>query len=262
VDISRLKADLDKLISLGDEMAADLAYQALYGTGSVTEKQQKVGVAVAGKFEKHFQGWYSEAYAVVKQLLPDRLTEFKELYQGDGKRKRIESDTYHIQDWLNGIRAGVGALGKHYNDAAITAMRFNTQLEILKSAQSRFESSLYNLADIVRVDLFDSELDEARELVKKGFLRGAGAIAGVVIEKHFAQVCTKRNIPLRKQHLTISDFNDLLKNAGVFEIPEWRRNQRLGDLRNLCDHNKQREPTASEVTELIDGADKLCKTIF
>jgi len=51
-------------------------------------------------------------------------------------------------------------------------MRFNTQIEILKSVQARFESSLFDVAQLVRADLFDSELDSARELAKNGFLRG------------------------------------------------------------------------------------------
>ena len=60
----------------------------------------------------------------------------------------------------------------------------------------------------------------------------------------------------------ISDFNDLLKNGGVIEVPTWRQIQRLGDLRNLCDHNKQREPTSEEVAEFIDGVEKATKTLF
>ena len=56
--------------------------------------------------------------------------------------------------------------------------------------------------------------------------------------------------------------NDALKEGGVIDIPQWRFIQRLGDLRNLCDHNKDREPTKDEVAELIDGVDKLTKTVF
>jgi hypothetical protein len=87
-------------------------------------------------------------------------------------------------------------------------------------------------------------------------------VAGVVVEKHLAQVCLNHNVPVRKQHPTISEFNDLLKTAGVLDVPAWRQVQRLGDIRNLCDHNAKREPTAGEVDELIDGTGKLCKTLF
>ena len=121
---------------------------------------------------------------------------------------------------------------------------------------------MLDIAQIARADLFDSEIEVARELSSNGFLRAAGAVVGVVIEKHLAQVCINHSITVGKQNPTISDLNDLLKNSQVYDVPTWRQVQRLGDIRNLCVHNKNREPTKDEVMELIDGADKLCKTIF
>jgi hypothetical protein len=38
--------------------------------------------------------------------------------------------------------------------------------------------------------------------------------------------------------------------------------QFLGDIRNLCDHDKKTEPTAEQVNELIAGVAKITKTIF
>jgi hypothetical protein len=52
------------------------------------------------------------------------------------------------------------------------------------------------------------------------------------------------------------------RSAGVLETPTWRGIQRLGDLRNLCDHNKNKEPTDTDVLELIDGVEKITKTLF
>jgi hypothetical protein len=77
-----------------------------------------------------------------------------------------------------------------------------------------------------------------------------------------SQVCQNHNVATKKQHPTISDFNDILKNSAVIDVPQWRQIQRLGDIRNLCDHNKHRDPTKEEVAELIDGVEKLCKTLF
>jgi len=36
----------------------------------------------------------------------------------------------------------------------------------------------------------------------------------------------------------------------------------LADLRNLCNHDKKREPEKEEIEDLIDGAEKIMKTIF
>lgn len=154
------------------------------------------------------------------------------------------------------------SLKKQFNDLAAVANRFSMQLAILRAVQDRFESTLFDIRQLVQADVFDSELDAARELAKNGFLRGAGAVAGVVLEKHLAQVAANHTVVMRKQHPTISDLNDALKNAQVIDVPVWRSIQRLGDLRNLADHNKHREPTTEEINELIDSVDKIAKTLF
>ena len=156
----------------------------------------------------------------------------------------------------------MGISPSHFDGFSAVAMRFVNQLAILESVQARFESSLFDIRQLVQADLFDSELDAARELARRGFLRASGAVAGVVLEKHLGQVAANHGITTRKKNPTIGDFNDLLKDGGVLDIPSWRQVQRLGDVRNLCDHNKEREPTKDEVEELIDGVEKYTKTLF
>ncbi len=87
-------------------------------------------------------------------------------------------------------------------------------------------------------------------------------MAGVVLEGHLTQVCSNHNITIKKINPTINDLNQLLKDNSIIETPTWRSIQHLGDLRNLCDHKKQTEPTKEEIEELIKGVDKLCKTLF
>jgi hypothetical protein len=262
-NISRYKADLEKVVKLGETMKGDLAFRHLKAEGKMTEEEQKVAKSLEGKFEEEYQRWYTESAAVIRQLLPDRLQEFESLYKGDGKRKDLNATNYHIQDWLNGIRAGTDIYKKkYYDDFAIVVMRFSTQLDILRAVGGRFESSLFDIQQLVQADLFDSELDAAKALAKHGFSRAAGAMAGVVLERHLAQVATNHKATVRKQHPTINDFNEQLKSANVLDVPTWRFIQRLGDIRNLCDHNKSRDPTMDEITELVDGVGKITKTVF
>lgn len=138
---------------------------------------------------------------------------------------------------------------------------FQQQMAILKAAQKRFESSLFEIRQLVQADLFDSEIESARHLLKNKFYRAAGAVAGVVLEKHLLQVCSDHMVKIVKKHPGINDLNQLRKDSGVIDIPQWRHITLLGDIRNLCDHNKQKEPTESQVTDLIDGTDKVLKTI-
>ena len=118
------------------------------------------------------------------------------------------------------------------------------------------------MLEVLQADVFDSELESARELLKKGYIRAAGAIAGVVLEKHLGHVCGKHNLKTRKKHPTINDFNQMLKDNSVIDTAVWRKIQYLGDIRNLCDHNKDRDPKGEEVTSLLDGVEQIIKTLF
>lgn len=151
--------------------------------------------------------------------------------------------------------------GETLADASAAIPKFQVQLSILAAARQRFKSAIFEIRQLVQADLFDSEIAAARELLKNRFLRAAGAIAGVVIEKHLAQVCEDHTIKITKKNPGISDLNEALKASTVIDIPQWRHITLMGDYRNLCDHNKQKEPTAEQVSDLIDGADKILKTI-
>lgn len=246
-NLEKYKNDLKKLIDNGKVLFSDL-----------TKKKDK-----ASAFHSGYQKWYSEAQEVVRQILPNRFSEFNQLYYEE-KRKNIDSSTYTIKDWILGIRASVNEFTgeKRFEDFGAAIMRFQNQLSILESAEARFDSSLFEIKQLVQADLFDSELDAAQELNKKGFTRGAGAVAGVVLEGHLAQVCENHKIKITKKDPSINDYNQLLKDNDVIEIKDWRFIQHLADLRNLCDHNKKREPKKEEIDELINGVEKMTKTIF
>jgi len=132
----------------------------------------------------------------------------------------------------------------------------------LKSVKTRFESSLFDIRQLVQADLFDSELEAAKELAKHKFTRAAGALAGVVLERQLAQVCENHGLKITKKNPSISDLNDILKNADVIDTPQWRFIQHLADIRNICDHSKTIEPTVEQVDDLINGVIKTCKTLF
>lgn len=245
-NVKKFKEDLGQLVSTGATLLKDLS-----------ENKDKANVFTLG-----YQNWYSEAQEIIKQLLPNRLEEFNQLYN-ETKRKLINSSTFSIKDWLLGVRSSTDYLGnKVFDDYAAAVMRLQSQVSILKSIERRFESSLFDVQQIVQADLFDSELDAARELNKLGFARCSGAIAGVVLEKHLTQVCDNRNINISKRDPGINDYNQTLKDNGVIDVKDWRFIQHLADLRNLCDHNKKKEPSKIEVADLIEGVGKITKTIL
>jgi len=211
------------------------------------------------KFREKYELWYSEAYYLIKSVLPDRLKDF-ELYYENKKEDSLRKALTYTPPRSEGIKFDIDFIPAKRIDYARSL--YVNQLVIVKSVQKRFESSLFDIKQVVQADLFDSELDAATELNKKGFVRGAGAIAGVVLEGHLFQVCENHNIKIKKKNSTINDLNELLKKENIIEVSIWRSIQYLGDLRNKCDHNKEKEPTESEIEELISGVEKITKTVF
>ena len=273
-NLNKYRDDLTNLTSLGAEMVRELASR-LEGTNErdpQEKKDKQTSEQHTKSIETHYQEWYTESYALIKQMLPDRLNEFKELYMGSGRTKTIDTSSFTIQNWLMGLRASQrpirsGAISveqdrRTFQDAEVVAMRLQSQLSILRAVHRRFESSLFDIRQMVQADIFDSELEAATGLAKNGFTRAAGSLAGVVLERHLEQVTANHSISIKKRNPTISDFNEALKNNETLDTPTWRQIQRLGDIRNLCSHNKEREPTKDEVSELITGTEKFTKTFF
>src|SRR5262249_7479037 len=141
-----------------------------------------------------------------------------------------------IQDYLQDLRV-FNTFGRDVEPSAALP-QFSQQVAILQAASARFESSLFEIRQLVQADLFDSEIDAARELLKNKFLRAAGAVAGVVLEKHLRQICDDHGIKVVKKNPGIGDLNELLKANSVLDVSQWRRISLLADIRNLCDHNR------------------------
>jgi len=209
-------------------------------------------------FASAYQQWYSESLSLVKQLLPDRLSDFIRLYEKPKTRKEITFENYRIEDACQGLRVSFAGVVKA--DASSASPLLDQQVAIVEAIKRRFESSLFDIKQLVQADLFDSELDTARGLLKSGFTRAAGAIAGVVLEGHLKQLRDKYELPNKLS--TIGPITDALKAANVIELSQLRHIQLLGDFRNKCSHRNGNEPTIEEVNELINGVDKVIKTIF
>lgn len=268
-NLDRYKDDLKRLTHRGQLLLVAMQYECHpEEVKAIYEKEHgeksKRFFKELPSFTDDYQGWYSEAKSLVGQLLPDRLEDLIRLYQKPKPRKDITCESYRIEDYLQGLRVTRGHDWDKTTvvDKSAAIPHFQQQLAIVSAAASRFESALFDIRQLVQADLFDSELDAARELLKNGFLRGAGAIAGVVLERHLGDACANHKLTSRKKHPTISEFNDLLKGGGVIDVPAWRQIQRLGDLRNLCDHGKDRDPTSDEVEELISGTERYTHNLY
>ena len=267
---SRFAKDLDGLIERGDFLQMALRYECdpkafrerlakSFDPNKVDGYLDKVP-----DFRLDYQTWYSEALALIRQILPDRLEDFKSYFECARARKEITFQNYMIRDYLQGLQVtrGSGIEREVVVDGSAAIPEFHQQLSIVKAARATLESSLLDLTAILQADLFDSEVESAMALAKAGHLRAAGAICGVVIEKHLKQICANRGVKPRRRNPTISDFNQLLKDEDIISVPDWRFIQHLTDIWNICGHAKGREPSKQEIEDIVAGTARILKTIF
>lgn len=261
-NISKYQKDLESLITRGNHLLLGLYNEFSSEFGPRIKKFDK---DLMEKIKKHsfkdkYNAWYNESLVLIKQLVPERYDDFISFYK-QPKRKAITYETYTISDYLNSLIVTRG-MGEEVFKPSSIITKYEQQFAIVQSLKSRFDSSLYNIKELLQADLFDSELDAAKELQKKGFLRASGAICGVVIERHLSQVCDRREIKVTKKNPSINDFNTLLQSNNVIGVQDMRFIQLMGDIRNKCDHNKKEEPTDDDITTIISGAQKIIKNIY
>ena len=267
----KFEQELDRLISNGEllEMAILREFSGKDTddelAGSVGKEKAKAILGELPDFKLDYQAWYSEALALVRQILPDRLQDFISYYEYPSVRKEITHQNYMIRDYLQGLQITKESVFEEKEvivDGSSAIPEFRQQLNIIKATKATLTSALIDLTLLIQADLFDSETESARALAKAGYFRAAGAICGVVIEKHLKQVCVNHSIRIRKKRPTIFDLIQILRDKDTISVPQWRFVQHLSDIRNICDHDKGKEPTKEEIADLISGTEKILKTVF
>lgn len=266
-NLDRYQSDLDALIIRGEKLIISMQ-RSVHKDVIEDQVRQTLGDGAEAflrdlpKFSDDYQAWYSESLSLIRQILPDRLADFRTHYERPKvARKDVTSINYVIEDFIQGLQI-TRSSGAVIVEPSAAIPRFMAQVAILKSCNARFKSSLFDIRQLVQADVFDSELEAARALLKNGFTRAAGAMAGVVLEHHLQQVLDNHSLKLAKKNPTLGELIQALKDADVIDTPSWRKLQHLGDLRNKCDHKKATDPTREEGEDLVAGAERIIKTLF
>ncbi|MCX5891014.1 MAG: hypothetical protein NTY36_16455 [Deltaproteobacteria bacterium] len=193
-------------------------------------------------FQSNYQLWYTKALAPVQSLLPGRLKDFKAFYK----------------DYIEGILINNERLSMVDGFRSTTSNAVDQQILILKSIIAFIDNIIYNINNVINKELSNSDLNSAKNLLNSNYLRAAGAIAGLVLERHLRMVCIKNGyqkidnrcpeIKDYRKHLLLKEIIDYTDNNGI---------ERLATIRNLCCHAKDREPRREEVYELIQGVERI-----
>lgn len=191
-----------------------------------TEESRRVPVTFVSRCSK----WYTTCLALLETNMANRRSELPPLmkflyeheYITEGEQQALARDVRQIQHLVGSIPAYL-------------------------------ESRLYDLELGLAQGFTRDLLLEAETLLKTRHIRAAGAIAGVLLERHLKKLCNRNQPPIRfsPRTTTISALNDLLWKAGVYDQKIWRSVQWMGDVRNVCDHANAAEPERKDVQKLI-----------
>jgi hypothetical protein len=244
----RVKAELKDVVKEGHALSQMLSANTL---------------SKEADFLVNYQAWYTKAIKIVRVLAPDRYQEFCSYYEPDARRKLISVDTYRIQDFFRGVRPAKNPSTQEVAwDARSIANAYTlAQTLIAESLFSRVDGILAELESAIAHGIQDAEIDSAESL-KKVNLRASGAVAGVVLETHLQRVAATHQVTLAKKDPTIGDLNEPLKKAGVYDIAVYRKIQLLADIRNICTHQKGKDPTPDQIDDMLNGVRSIIKTVF
>jgi hypothetical protein len=215
------------------------------------------------EFIVNYQLWYTKAIKLARLLAPDRYEEFCAYYEPDQRRKQINVESYRIQDFFRGIRPvkNPSTQEEAWDARAIANACVLSQSLIAESLVSRIDGIIAELESAIAYGIQDAEIDSAESL-KKVNLRASGAIAGVVLETHLQRVATAHAVTISKKDPSIGDLNEPLKKAGVYDISVYRKIQLLADIRNICTHQKGKDPTPDQIDDMLNGIRSIVKSVF
>ena len=174
-----------------------------------------------------------------------------------GSRECVDDDL--LLNWKvkvkNLLLKVCGEESQHFQQFEKNETGYTTNYTIFKSlkavflaAKEDFEGGyLSSMRALVQAEVFDSELEQAKELLNSGYSTAAAVVAGVVLETALRELCDKEAI----SHGKLDKMNTDLAKAGVYNKLMQKRITALADIRNSAAHGKPNEFTEQDVTDMI-----------
>jgi len=191
----------------------------------------------------------------------DRIDAAKTPYHSSYASGDWQPDGEAVTTWIVNVEhllelsAGAGAThvrafveGQKFKAYEGAYPRFRRLRAILLAAKADFDGGhMTSMSAIIHAEVFDSELDQARALLKSGYKTPAAVIAGVVIETAIRQLCANRGIAAGK----LDKMNADLCKAGLYTLLVQKRVTALADIRNNAAHGHPDKFNDDDVDDMI-----------
>ncbi|RBO82666.1 DUF4145 domain-containing protein [Marinomonas aquiplantarum] len=145
----------------------------------------------------------------------------------------------------------------HYSEflEAKKTHQYESTSDVFKRLQSVFIAAmddykggfLTSIKNLIQADVFDSELEQANELLNSGYKLASAVIAGVVLETALRDLCVRESILTGK----LDKMNADLTKKGVYNKLQQKRITALADIRNSAAHGKPNDFSENDVKNMI-----------
>jgi hypothetical protein len=123
-------------------------------------------------------------------------------------------------------------------------------LPILKAAYDDLKSGfLVSFRQIVQAEVFDDEIEQAKELFNSGYIAAAAVIAGVVLETAVREICNNNRI--NTDRMKLDTMNTELVKVGFYNKLQQKQITTLADIRNSAAHGKNDQFEKADVQNMI-----------
>lgn len=214
------------------------------------------------------------------QKLSDRFEQLHDEIEGiEATREKRNSElmgSYDVIDnektltWKvkskNLLISTCGKDSQHYEEfiKAEKLSSYETQWDAFKRMKSVFIAAmddykngyLTSIKNLIQADVFDSELEQAQELLSSGYKLAAAVIAGVVLETALRDLCNQNSLAIGK----LDKMNSDLAKAGIYNKLQQKRITALADIRNSAAHGKPEEFSDNDVTMMIRDTEQFLIT--
>jgi hypothetical protein len=125
---------------------------------------------------------------------------------------------------------------------------------VLLAAKEDYEGGYLNeLKLLVQGEVFDSELEQANELLTSGYIPAAAVTAGVVLEAGLREMCVDRALPIGK----LDKMNADLAKAGAYNKLVQKQITALADIRNNAAHGHYDQFSKDDVFSMIKDVQRI-----
>ncbi|ACK71801.1 conserved hypothetical protein [Gloeothece citriformis PCC 7424] len=196
------------------------------------------------KLENTKKNYYSEFLGSYKNYVDDDILLNWKVKVKDLLSKVCREESQHFREFLESETATWG--DTNYN--ILQRMK-----AVFLAAKEDFEGGyLLSVRSLVQAEMFDSQLEQAEELFKSGYITAAAVIAGVVLETTLRELCDRSSIA----HGKLDKMNADLAKAGIYNKLTQKRITALADIRNSAAHGKPEEFTDQDVLDMIRDVTK------